>query len=268
VGGCHCHNSLGAWTPEGDSLIYISIPELPDSRERIVIQSVTDKGSRELFLPWRFHHKIGSTASIEDSRILLDGITPGVSGIHRFDLNRGVLDFPADLGEEGFFQNFESNSPGTKIYVIMGKDAPGIVEFNTESNSSRYVYRGRVIRASMDLSPKDDKLAFLAQEASGQPALKVLDLPSTEIRTFQFPENGSVNNPVGWFAEGDYLLIGVQLDTGKKGLWAMDANNAASPIFFDLPDAYRSYLAPNQDGKRLAYQNSEGIGELYYLTGF
>ena len=101
-------NNVGEWSNDGKSLMFIRFYDLPSSRECVVIKSMENGAEIEIPFPWDFHNKTGTVKWISDNEILVDGNSPGYTGIHKFNLTNQTISIPANYGNVGFFQRFKA----------------------------------------------------------------------------------------------------------------------------------------------------------------
>ncbi|MFK2818721.1 hypothetical protein U0L90_01230 [Flavobacteriaceae sp. LMIT009] len=266
---CYCRNNVGDWSKNGESLMFIRFNDLPDAKESIVIKSLEDNSERVIHFPWDFHNKTGTVSWVSDSIVLIHGNSPKHSGIHAFNLNQKKISIPADYGKKGFFQRFESNSNGSKLYVEMRWQSPGVVEFDTKTGDSKTIFEGEVIPTSLTVSPNDDRLAYLQNDPLTKTTkLKVYDLTSKEVQTVIEQKWGILNSPVRWTAEGEKILVGVTLSNDKSGLWSIDTFKNSEPVFINLPEAIHNALVVSPNGQHVAFQSGTSPANYYFLEGF
>lgn len=262
-------NSLGAWSEDGRSLLCIRFPDLPATREKVVIHPLDGTQPTEVFFPWDFHNKTGTVSWYAPGNLLIDGNSPQYSGIHRFDLNTGQLEVPADYGEMGFFQRFKTNSNGSKIYVEMRWGEPGLVAFETESGDSERLYNGQIVPGSTVVSPDDRLVSFLRRNPSSQNVdLVVLDVETGTVHTVLEKPQGTLSLPLAWTADGTGIIAGVTLPGKEKGLWHIRYKGASDPVFIPLEEAVYKPLVVSPDGRHVAFVSGEDTGSIYLLKGF
>lgn len=265
---CYCRNNVGDWSKDGKSLLFIRFYDLPSSRESVVIKSIEDNSETEFFFPWNFHNKTGTVEWISDNEILIDGNTPGYTGVHKFNFREGVLSIPANYGNIGFFQRFKANADGSRIFVEQRWQNVGIVSYETRTGKPTTVYQGAVVHTSTAIAPKTKKLAFLSNNRNeNSTVLKVMDLNTNEIETVATTATGILRPPLAWLP-GDKLMTGVALSEEKKGLWIIPVNNATKKVFVDLPGAWgTATIRINPTDEKIAFQMGQGTGELFFITG-
>lgn len=265
---CYCRNNVGDWSKDGDSLLFVRFREFPSSRESVVIKSVTSGQEREVFFPWAFHNKTGSVKWISQNKVLVDGNSPEQSGLHIFDLTSQTLEF-IDLGNEGFFQRFTSNSNGSKIYVQIRFGNPSIVEFDLITGEKKTVFEGNSVPASVAISPDDNTLAFLQNNPETRELeLKTLDIGTGISQTINIRVKGRLSSPVSWNPDGTGLFAGVSFSRKDRGLWHISLKEEIEPVFIDLPQVQAPALLISPDGNHLGFQSGEAKGNLYFLEGF
>jgi Tol biopolymer transport system component len=267
---CYCRNNVGDWSNDGKSLLYIRFYDLPTSRESVVIKSLEDDKEIEYFFPWDFHNKTGTVAWISDNVVLVDGNSPGYSGIHKFDLSNKTLNVPANYGEVGFFQRFKANSDGTKLFVERRWEDPGVMSFDTYSGEASEILKGNVIPTSTSIAPNDNEMAYLRDNVDiGTTTLEVINLSTMTIKTIITDKLRKLRPPVVWMENGKQLVTGVALSPEKKGLWSVELEDPHNRFFIDLPEVFgRAALRINAAGGHFAFQMGKGTGDLFFIEGF
>jgi Tol biopolymer transport system component len=264
---CYCRNNVGTWSEDGDSLMFVRFKDMPSSRESVVIKSVINNGTREIQFPWAFHNKTGTVAWPSKNIVIVDGNSPGYSGLHLFNLKTREISIPFNLGEKGFFQRFKTNSDGSKFYIEMRWGEPGIVSIEPGTNKKVRLVDGPVVPSSTCISPDDRYLAFLRQNNStGKTNIEILDLETKKLRVLVSHDRGVLKNPLVWTADGRRLIVAVNDPDNNNGLWSIDVKNPQEPSFINIPEIVNQTLVVSSNGQNFAYQAGNGIDDLYFAV--
>lgn len=267
--GAEGRHSVGDWSADGQSLLYIRFPDLPSTRESVVIHPLDDGEAREIFFPWNFHNKTGSVAWFAQNRILVDGNSPGYSGIHVFDMGSAEVSVPANYGDKGFFQRFKASADGSRLFVEIRQADPGLVAFETNTGKSERLFDGQIVPGSTAISPDQSALVFLqVNPSSKSPNLRLMNLADRTTETILEPPPGILSLPVVWTSDSSRILVGVTLSEGDKGLWSVDPRQLSDRKFIPLKEVVDRPMVVSPDGRHVAFQSGKALGSLYLLEGF
>jgi Tol biopolymer transport system component len=259
-------NNVGDWSDDGSELLYITFGDPPASREYISRVNSDLSSSKSSELPSDFHNKTGTVVWVSEAELLLDGNSPGYSGIHRFNMETQTMTAVQDLGEVGFFQRFKSNADGSMIYVEFGGESPGVVEMNLTTGEHRRVLNSRIQPATLAISPDSKTMAYLRNTSNGQ-LLEVADIKSGKIREIPVTWAGRLRAPVSWTPDGKKLIVGTNDREGIGGLLAVPVDGSVEEErFVQLPLLNGPVLKIHPNGKRIAFQGGVGTGSLNFIS--
>ena len=263
----HYRNNVGTWSKDGDSLMYIQFRSMPAAEECVVIKSIKDHKKRVVTFPWSFHNKTGTVAWPSPSEVLIDGGSPDHFGLHVLDLNTGKVKAAFDHGERGFYQRFETNSNGSKFYIEMRGDDPGIVVMDPVPNTTERLVDANIVAATLAVSPDDQSLVYLRNDSDSKKIhIDIYDLETRNIQTLASFDRGILANPVNWTADGKRILVGARLtDSDSTGLWSIAIDDPSDRVFIEIPDMFNSTIVLSPDGQHYAYQGGTRRADLFFI---
>lgn len=256
-------NAVGDWSPDGSRLMYVTFEPLPEPDEFAVFVTPSGESERRIRFPHGFHNKTGKVSWLPDGTFVVDGVLKGVSALHRFDPDGGRVSKLPDYGAQGLFHIVEVSPDGSEFYLVIAQPESRVVAIDIETAERRLVAEASLDPVTLSVSPDGSELAYMTRpDADGIASIEAVKVVGGGPRTVLSDPGGRLRPPLAWAAEGTRILVGVNLDDGRSGLWSVAADGSGDVVFIDLPDITGNVMRVSSSGGWIAFQSGTSMGSI------
>ena len=282
------------WTPDGNSVIYISnregkfhiykqgvgqgTPELLDTsgNEPNILRLNPDR-TKVLYSTLKhnetgaeaLHHEAAAEARQQGKTILNNGQNLEMYRIMRVPLNGGasqqVLEWPE-------INNFQcARMPSREcIFSSYANEALEFYEFNADTGKNSLMFKISDSEWSLynwTLSPDGTQLALAKKlRAQDEAEIQIMSLRGGSTRKIALKEWRSVRS-IDWAADGKSIWTCASPREGEEVIINVDLQGHVKSAVKE-PSPYIGWAIPSQDGKRLAIWEASGASNVWMLEGY
>ena len=238
------HNRPGAWSPDGQTLYYLSTGDNTNIYKRAITS-----GAAELFAGGS--EKYGSASVSPDGKWLLVtlDIRSEKQRLLRIPMSGGPPETILSMNGPGYV---ECTAAASGICVISEWIAKQVVFTSVDPVQGRRLEELARVDATdftrWKLSPDGRRIAVVANLSD---AVRVLDIPSNKMQVVRPTPPQRELQMAAWSADGNRLFLsGLGGENGR--LWQLDESGHAQ-LLLENPMGWIGNLAPSPDGRHLAY---------------
>jgi len=282
------------WTPDGNSVLYISnregkfhiykqavgqgTPELLDTggsepnilrlnpdRTKVLYSTLKHSDAGEQGFP----HDAAAEAKLQGKTIANSGQNLQIYRILRVPLNGGesqqVLEWPE-------INNFQcARLPSREcIFSSYANEALEFYEFDAETGKNSLMFKISDPEWQLynwTLSPDGGQLALAKKlRAQEEAEIQIMSLRGGSTRKIALKEWRSVR-AIDWAADGKSIWTCASPREGEEVVINVDLQGHVKPAVRE-PSPYIGWAIPSQDGKRLAIWEASGASNVWMLEGF